>query len=136
MNMLSAAIVLTSQGIPFLHAGEEFLRSKVREDGNLEENSYKSSDLVNKLDWNRKKEYIEVFNYYTGLIQLRKAYKEFRLESAKDIKEKLTFLQKGKDFNEDSVVAFKIKGDEELIVIYNANNKEVEVKIEEGSLEY
>ena len=132
MNMLSAAIVLTSQGIPFLHAGEEFLRSKVREDGTFEENSYKSSDLVNKLDWNRKKEYIEVFNYYTGLIQLRKAYKEFRLESAKDIKEKLTFLQKGKDFNEDSVVAFKIKGDEELIVIYNANNKEVEVKIEEG----
>ena len=132
MNMLSAAIVLTSQGIAFLHAGEEFLRTKVNEDGELEENSYKSSDSVNKLDWNRKKEYREVFNYYKGLIEIRKAYKEFRLPASNEIKKKLSFMKKGIDFNENSVVAFKIKGDEELVVIYNANNKEVEVKIEEG----
>ncbi|MEG2291577.1 MAG: type I pullulanase, partial [Clostridium sp.] len=132
MNKLAAAIVLTSQGISFLHSGEEFLRSKVREDGSFEENSYKSPDSVNKIDWNRKKEYIEVFNYYKGLIKLRKTYKEFRLSSAKDINEKITFLQKGKEFNEDLIVAFKIKGDEDIIVIYNANNKYVEVRIEEG----
>lgn len=132
MNMLSAAILLTSQGIPFLHAGEEFLRSKLRDDGTFEENSYKSPDSVNKIDWNRKKKYIEVFNYYKGLIELRKKYKEFRLESRSDINEKITFLQKGKDFSEDSVVAFKIEGDENFLVIYNANNKGIEVKIEEG----
>lgn len=133
MNKLAAAIVLTAQGIPFLHAGEEFLRTKVKADGSLEENSYKSSDLVNKIDWNRKREYIEVFNYYKGLIKLRKTYKEFRLPSANEINNKITFLNYGQDFNVNSVVAFKVNGKEEILVIYNANNEEIEINIEECS---
>ena len=133
MNKLAAAIVLTSQGIPFLHGGEEFLRSKRTESGELEENSYKSPDSVNKLDWNRKKDNIEIFNYYKGLIELRKNYKEFRFETTKDIQEKLRFLNKGEAYSEDSVVAFSIKDKEEFIVIYNANKTNINVNIPHGN---
>lgn len=132
MNMLAAAIVLLSQGIPFLHGGEEFLRTKSNEYGIFVENSYKSSDLVNKIDWNRKKEYIEVFNYYKGLIKVRKAYKEFRLGSAGRIREKLRFLIRGKDFYNDKVVGFRIKDKEDIIVVFNANNYSIKVNIPNG----
>ena len=132
MNKLSAAIVLTAQGISFLHAGEEFLRSKRTESGELEENSYKSPDSVNKLDWNIKKDNIDVFNYYKGLIKLRKTYKEFRLETTNDIKEKLRFLNKDEEYKEDSVVAFSVKDKEEFIVIHNANKNSIKVNIPNG----
>ena len=62
MNKLAAAIILTSQGIPFIHSGDEILRTKKDRDGKLIENSYKSSDFVNKFDWIRKEKYIDVFN--------------------------------------------------------------------------
>ena len=132
MNKLSAAIVLTAQGISFLHAGEEFLRSKRTESGELEENSYKSPDSVNKLDWNIKKDNIDVFNYYKGLIKLRKTYKEFRLETTNDIQEKLRFLNKDEEYKEDSVVAFSVKDKEEFIVIHNANKNSIKVNIPNG----
>ncbi|MGL5352704.1 MAG: type I pullulanase [Clostridium sp.] len=132
MNMLAASIVLLSQGIPFLHSGEEFLRTKSNEYGMFVENSYKCSDLVNKIDWNRKKEYIEVFNYYKGLIEVRKAYTEFRLGSADKIREKLRFLIKGKDFYNDQVVGFRIKDKEDIIVIFNSNNYSIKVNIPNG----
>ena len=61
MNRLAATIVWTSQGIPFMQAGEEFARTKRDENGNLEGNSYKSPDSVNELDWNRIGEYKEAF---------------------------------------------------------------------------
>lgn len=132
MNKLSAAIVLTSQGIPFLHAGEEFLRTKENIDKTLVENSYNSLDYVNKLDWNRKKKYIDVFNYYKGLIDLRRTYKEFRLDNAKEIKESIKFFYKGKEFKEDSVVAFTIKNKEEFIVIYNGNKSKIKFNMPKG----
>lgn len=72
-NKLSAAIVLTSQGIPFYVAGEEFARTKYGD-----HNSYKSSDSVNKLDWNRTKTYSNLVAYYKGLHQIRQAYSPFR----------------------------------------------------------
>ena len=68
MHKLSNTIVLTSQGIPLLHAGVDFLRTK---GGNA--NSFKSPDSVNQLDWSRKAKYIDVHHYYRDLIALRKA---------------------------------------------------------------
>jgi pullulanase len=93
MDKLGNGIVLTSQGIPFLHAGSEFLRTK-RAPGATEEqvrNSYNANDAVNKLDWARLAENIEVNNYYKGLIELRKAHKEFRLTTADEIENHLHF---------------------------------------------
>lgn len=72
-NKLSAAVVLTSQGIPFTLAGEEFARTK-----NGNGNSYNSSDSVNQLDWTRVKTYNNLVEYYKGLIKIRSVYSPFR----------------------------------------------------------
>lgn len=136
MNKLAAAIVLTSQGIPFIHAGDEMLRTKTKENGDLVENSYNSPDYVNRIDWSRKKEYKEVFDYYKGLIELRKKYKVFKLDSAKEINNRIRFLEKGINFEEDNVVAYSINCKdlnydfEELIVILNGNKEEIEIKLD------
>lgn len=87
MNRLAAAIVLTSQGIAFLHAGEEMARSKKGH-----ENSYNLPDTVNAMDWRRKEKYAGLVAYYCGLIALRKAHPAFRLKTAADIRRGLAFL--------------------------------------------
>lgn len=85
---LCSGIVLTSQGIPFMHLGMDFLRTKQGE-----ENSYKSPDAINQIDWNRKATYYEVFQYHQSLIQLRKTYPEFRLSTCKEVCRHLSFME-------------------------------------------
>lgn len=139
MNKMAAAIVLTSQGIPFFQAGEEMARTKVKEDGTFEENSYKSPDSVNSLKWNRKEEYKDLFDYYKGLISLRKSHKIFRMNTTEEIQKNLKFLEKGKNFNEDNVVAYTLNGSDlnddwkRAAVIFNANNEDVKVTLPEGN---
>ncbi len=107
------AIVLTSQGIPFLHAGVEFLRTK-RND----ENSYQSGDAINQLDWSRKIEYLETFNYYKDMITIRHTYENFRMSDTADILDNLTFFD-----TDDYTIAYKITGDRaNVIVIHVANH--------------
>ena len=86
MHKLAAALVLTSQGIPFLHAGSEFCRTKL---GN--HNSYRAPDSINQLDWSRKKTYNDVFCYFRDLIALRKHVPAFRMESSDLIRNHLKF---------------------------------------------
>jgi pullulanase len=86
MDKLANAIVLTSQGTPFLHAGSEMLRTKYGE-----HNSYNLPDSINQLDWNRKNDYYDVFEYYKNLIQLRKAHPAFGMISAEAVRQHLTF---------------------------------------------
>ena len=74
MQQLSLTIVLTSQGIPFLHAGTEFLRNK-----NGVENSYNSGDSINEIDWSLKSKNIATFNLVQQLIKMRKAHPAFRM---------------------------------------------------------
>lgn len=76
------SLVLLSQGIPFIHGGQEFLRTK-----NGEHNSYKSSDEINMYRWLQKDKEQETINYVKDLIKLRKEYKEFRLARKELIKE-------------------------------------------------
>ncbi len=73
MNKLSAALVLTSQGIPFFLAGEEMARTK-----HGDHNSYKSPLSTNAIDWNRRRTYKRLVDYYKGLIKIRKAYSSLR----------------------------------------------------------
>lgn len=87
MHKLANTIVLTSQGIPFLHGGVELLRSK---DG--VHNSFESPDAVNSIKWQQKDEYDEVFQYYQSLIALRKAHPAFRMTDPEEIREKLVFI--------------------------------------------
>ena len=88
MDKLANALVLTSQGIPFLHAGEEFLRTKKGE-----ENSYNLPDEINRLDWTRKKENLGVFEYYRDLVALRRAHPAFRMRTAAEARENLKFYE-------------------------------------------
>jgi type I pullulanase len=73
MNKLSAALVFTSQGIPFILAGEEMARTK-----HGDHNSYKSPLSVNAIDWTRLISYKELVRYYKGLIRVRKLFTPFR----------------------------------------------------------
>jgi len=117
-NKMSALLVLTSQGIPFFQAGEEFARSKYGD-----ENSYQSHDLINNLDWNRKSEFSGLVEYYKGLIELRKSLPLFRLRSAGDIADSITFLD-----TEQYILAYTIEYDDKTILIAvntDENNREL-----------
>lgn len=135
MNKLAAAIILTSQGIPFIQGGDELLRTKKRIDRTLEENSYNCPDSVNKIDWIRKKTYINVFNYYKGLIELRKNHVAFRMNSKKEILKNISFFKKDENFNCNNMVGYWINGKEvkdtwnKIVVIFNANDKDITISL-------
>jgi pullulanase len=126
MSKLANAIVLTSQGIPFIHSGSEFCRTK----GGIE-NSYNSTDSINRMDWNRKQRFLDVFEYYKGLIDLRKNHPAFRMNSQEKLKKHLHFLNN----IPANVVAFMLmdyaNGDywKDILVIYNANRYDVSLEI-------
>jgi pullulanase len=80
-HRLATGIVLLSQGIPFLHSGQEFFRTK-----HGEGNSYRSPDAINQLDWDRKSQYKENVEYIKGLIQIRKSFPCFRMRTAEEIR--------------------------------------------------
>ncbi len=120
MDKLANTIVLTSQGVPFLHAGVDFLRSKKGV-----ENAYNAPDSINEINWSLKHTNREVFDYYCGLIQMRRNHPAFRMNSTADIKKNLEFIDAGTP----GVVAFLLKhnanGDSwrNILVIYNGNQK-------------
>lgn len=129
LDLLAQTAVLTSQGVPFILCGEEMLRDKKGV-----HNSYNSPDSINHLDWNNLKKYPEVFNYYSGMIALRKAHPAFRMGNADEVRKHLEFLDVPK-----GVVAFRLKdyagGDswKDIIVILNANKETIEITIPEGN---
>ncbi len=127
MNKLAAAIVLTSQGIAFIHAGEDMLRTK-----NGVENSYNKPDRVNRIDWSRKKTYRSVFRYYRGLIELRRSVDAFRLTSAAQIRKRLRFL----DMPSDGMVGYVLRdgrGRDEVVVLLNGTSAEKRVPLPSSS---
>ncbi len=85
---LALSIVLTSQGISFLHAGTEFLRTKKGV-----ENSFKSPDSINAIDWSLKTKNLGVFKYVQGLIKMRKQHPAFHMASTGQIQNNLVFLE-------------------------------------------
>ncbi|MBL8149159.1 MAG: type I pullulanase [Blastocatellia bacterium] len=87
MDKLGAAIILTSQGIPFFQSGQELLRSK-----GGDENSYNKPDSVNMLRWSQKVSNYDIFLYYRGLVALRKAHPIFTLGKAELVRDGLKFL--------------------------------------------
>jgi pullulanase len=87
MDALCNTIVFTSQGVPFMPIGDEFLRTKKGAS-----NSYNLPDSVNQLDWGRKAQYRAVFAFYRQLLALRKAHPAFRLPSQELIAQHLEFL--------------------------------------------
>jgi len=138
MNKLAATLVLTSQGIPFIHAGEELARSKPKAKGGYDENSYMSPDEVNKIRWERKVTYQNLFEYYQGLIALRKAHPAFRLQTADDIASRLSFVED----TAPEVLAYTLNGNagsdraETIAVVLNTDaEKSAAVKLPESGWE-
>jgi len=105
MDKLANALVLTSQGIPFLHAGEEFLRTKKGE-----ENSFNLPDEINRLDWTRKKENYAVFTYYRDLIAMRKTHPAFRMKTAAAVRDNLKFYEELGLKIEPPAIAYVLNG--------------------------
>lgn len=135
MNRLCAAIVFTSQGVPFIQAGEEFLRSKpLPEKKGFAENSYNMPDVVNSIKWDNIHEYPDMIAYYKGLMALRKAHPVFRMQSEAEMTQNLCFLSD----TPENVVAYLLKGKgaddtpENILVIFNGNDKEILYNLPEG----
>jgi pullulanase len=128
MHKLAAAIVYLSLGIPLIHAGQEFLRSKPLPGGQVfDHNSYKSPDFVNSIKWNRKTEYKSVFEYYKGLIEFRKEHTALRMSEGHEAAARLEFF----DMLPKGVVGYRFTGDnhlEEIIVFLNNNNYAVNLQ--------
>ena len=135
MNNLAAAVVLTSQGIPFLHAGEEMLRSKPLEDGKFDHNSYNNTDAVNNLKWAdmSKAEYQEVYAYYQGLIAFRKAHPALRMTTSAEISQ---YISKVEDL-ESGILGFHIAAgangeEQDLFLVFNPKKAETTVTLPAG----
>ncbi|MDE6528453.1 MAG: type I pullulanase, partial [Muribaculaceae bacterium] len=127
---LAQTIVFTSQGTPFMFAGEEIFRDKKGV-----HNSYRSPDSINAINWNLKHENAEQFNYYKELIALRKAHPAFRMTDAGDIARNIRFDKT----DVDNVVSYSIldnaNGDawKEIKLIFNGSDNQVDVKIPKGN---
>lgn len=100
VHRLASSIVILGQGMPFIHAGQEFMRSK-----NGNDNSYNASDAVNSLKWTSRVTNASTVNYFKGLLAIRKAHPAFRMSTAATIKSRLKFLS-----TSTSMIAYKIDG--------------------------
>ena len=135
MNRLAAAIVYTAQGVPFMQAGEELLRTKPALDPgrDYDNNSYNSPDSVNSIKWGQKKEFSVEYQYYKGLIAFRKEHGALRMADGDLVRKHLHFLDAPKN-----VVAYTISKPDEteksdrICIIYNSNKEDVEMNIPEG----
>ncbi|MCM1451698.1 MAG: type I pullulanase [Clostridium sp.] len=127
---LAQTIVFTSQGTPFMFAGEEVFRDKKGV-----HNSYKSPDSINAIDWSLKHKNAEQFNYYKELIKLRKEHPAFRMTTAEDVANHLVF----DEIEQDNVISYSLidnaNGDEwkEIKLVFNGNDTPVTVDIPTGN---
>jgi pullulanase len=128
MHKLSLGIVLTSQGISFLHAGTEFLRSK-----NGVENSYESPDSINRIDWDLKTKNKDVYDYIRTLIAMRKAHPAFRMTGASLVSANIEFLPV-----DSGMVAYTINGAavgdiwKKILVVYNGSGAARKIDLPTG----
>lgn len=127
-NKLAQTIVYASQGIPFIYAGEEVYRDKQGI-----HNTYQSPDSVNQINWDNKTTYKEIFNYYKGLIELRKSHPAFRMITLEKVKQNLKFI----DLGEKNVVAYTLTNPEDawknILVVFNGNRQSKRVVLPVGN---
>ncbi len=119
VSKLATGMLFVSQGVPFIHAGQEFLRTK-----NFNHNSYNSTDEVNSLKWGQRITYASNVSYLKGLLSIRKAHKAFRIPEADSIVENLEFLD-----GTFGQIGYKINGKavgdswSSIVVLANSNQK-------------
>lgn len=129
LDKLAQTAVFTSQGVPFIYAGEEVMRDKKGV-----HNSYQSPDSINAIDWDRKTLNADAFAYYKGLIHLRRNHPAFRLGDAELVRKHLEFLP----VEGTNLVAYRLKdhagGDtwKDIIVVLNARREVASLSVPEG----
>ncbi len=129
IDKLANTIVLTSQGIPFLHAGVEMKRTKGGED-----NSFNKPDSVNQINWDWKFKNKEQVAYYHDAIALRKAHPAFRMPTNEMIQKHLFFLQT----NDSQLIVYQLKDHanndpwQQIIVIFNGSELEKKIILPGG----
>lgn len=131
LDKLAQTVVFTSQGIPFMLAGEEMLRDKKGV-----HNSYNSPDSINALNWSNLDRYPQLYLYYKRLIQLRRHHPAFCLGTAELVRKHLEFLS-----TQECLVGFVLKnhagGDswKNIFVFLNGNREAREVTLPAGNYE-
>lgn len=126
MDLLAQTIVFTSQGVPFIYAGEEVLRDKK----NIH-NSYNSPDSVNEINWSNKAKYKNVYSFYRSLIELRKNHAAFRMDNAQDVTENIHFIE-----TEPGIVAYTINAKQcgdtwsKIMVVLNRNKEPKNINLQ------
>ena len=117
LSQFASSVAFLAQGVPFLQAGQEFVRSK-----NGNENSYNADDATNSLKWSTKVKYVATTKYYQGLFALRAAHPAFRMSTTAQVKANLKFLKTTND-----VIAYSLNGKavkdaaSTIVVIHNPN---------------
>ena len=117
LSQFATSVAFLAQGVPFMQAGQEFLRSK-----NGNENSYNADDATNSLKWSTKAKFAATTKYYQGLIALRAAHPAFRMSTTAEVKANLKFLKTTND-----VIAYTLNGKavkdkaSTIVVIHNPN---------------
>lgn len=101
-------LIMLSQGIPFFHCGNEFLRSKL-----MFRNTYNLPLDVNAVNWKLKNDNNEVFQYVKSLIEFRKTHPEFNLKDENEIKNKIEFYNVN-----DFCICFSIKNDRGFLLVF------------------
>ena len=136
IDQLAQTCVFTSQGVPFILAGEEMLRDKKGV-----HNSFNSPDSINQFTWTNLQKYPQAFTFYKNLIQLRKNHPAFRLSTGDKVRQHLEFLpsQDANGNKQTCLVGFQLKNLEgidawkQIIVIYNFNKQARKMQIPEGN---
>ncbi|WP_276203864.1 type I pullulanase [Fictibacillus enclensis] len=127
-HLLGTALALFSQGVPFIHAGQEFFRTK-QGDGN----SYRSGDLINRLDWERRAKFAADVQYVQELIRIRQRHPAFRMDHPADIAAHMSLLGE----LPDGVFGVILKSVEEMdawqdiVLLFNGHLEEKYVSLPE-----
>jgi pullulanase len=128
MTRLALGIILTSQGVPFLHSGVEMHRTK-----GGHHDSYRSPDEVNQIEWSRKAANMELFRFTRNCIELRRQHPAFRMNDSEMVRQHLVFFPK----YIPGVIAYELKehanGDpwKNIALLFNGNNYSAEYEIPE-----
>ncbi|NBU23120.1 MAG: type I pullulanase [Actinobacteria bacterium] len=122
---LASSVAILAQGIPFIHAGQEFMRTK-----GGDENSYKSPDSVNSLKWDERSKNATMVNYFKGLLEIRKSNSAFRMSKVGEVKQKLKFAATSPD-----LIAYSLDATQQgnsvkrLFVVHNSSKRVKTVKL-------
>lgn len=120
-SMLALSMVILSQGVPFIHAGQEFLRTK-----KLVSNSYNSGDEINLMDWERRETFNDVVEFVKQLIQIRKKYPCFKLKSSSELNQEVEAITLA---SKSIMLHFNAKCN--MLIVFKPNNQEETVIIPE-----